>query len=65
MFRCARRSVSSVAERGVWTFGRLMRDLAPTPGCAALLNLFQNWLTDQMVNGFIVPRGRRFSLLDI
>ena len=43
-------------SRGVWTFGRLMRDLAPTPedAPALALNLFQNWLTDQTVNGFTV-----------
>jgi hypothetical protein len=41
---------------GVWTFGRLMRDMAPTPeqAPAMVLGLFQSWLTDQTVNGFTV-----------
>jgi hypothetical protein len=41
---------------GVWTFGRLMRDMAPTPAQAPAftLGLFQFWLTDQTVNGFTV-----------
>jgi len=41
---------------GVWTFGRLMRDMAPTPdqAPAMVLGLFQSWLTDQSVNGFTV-----------
>jgi hypothetical protein len=41
---------------GVWTFGHLMRDLAPTPADAPAmtLQLFQHWLTDQVVNGFTV-----------
>jgi len=43
-------------SRGVWTFGRLIRDLAPTPEDAPALTeqLFKTWLTDQTVNGFIV-----------
>jgi hypothetical protein len=41
---------------GVWTFGHLLRDLAPTPADAPAmtLQLFQHWLTDQTVNGFTV-----------
>ena len=43
-------------RRGVWTFGRLMRDLSKTPADAAATTekLFQHWLTDQTVNGFTV-----------
>jgi len=43
-------------SRGVWTFGRLMRDMAPTPEEAPDFTerLFQTWLTDQTVNGFTV-----------
>ncbi|HXN34064.1 MAG TPA: LamG domain-containing protein, partial [Polyangiaceae bacterium] len=44
------------ASQGVWTFGHLMRELAPTPAQAPAmtLQLFQHWLTDQTVNGFTV-----------
>ena len=47
----------AVPSQGVWTFGRLMRDLAPTPADAPKLveQLFQTWLTDQTVNGFTIP----------
>jgi Concanavalin A-like lectin/glucanases superfamily len=43
-------------SRGVWTFGRLMRDMAPTPEQAPAFteHLFRTWLTDQTVNGFTV-----------
>jgi hypothetical protein len=43
-------------SRGVWTFGRLVRDMARTPEDAPALaeNLFRTWLTDQTVNGFTV-----------
>jgi len=43
-------------SQGVWTFGHLMRELAPTPeqAPAMTLALFQHWLTDQTVNGFTV-----------
>lgn len=46
----------STATPGVWTFGHLMRELAPTPedAPALTLQLFQHWLTDQTVNGFTV-----------
>jgi hypothetical protein len=42
---------------GVWTFGRLMRDLAPTADAAPAMTekMFQTWLTDQTINGFTVP----------
>ncbi len=41
---------------GVWTFGHLMREMAPTPAQAPAmtLQLFQHWLTNQTVNGFTV-----------
>ena len=43
-------------SRGVWTFGRLMRDMARTPEEAPALaeHLFQSWFTNQTVNGFTV-----------
>ena len=43
-------------SRGVWTFGRLMRDMAPTPEDAPAFTerLFRTWMTDQTVNGFTV-----------
>jgi hypothetical protein len=43
-------------SRGVWTFGRLLRDMARTPEEAPVLaeRLFQTWLTNQTVNGFTV-----------
>jgi hypothetical protein len=45
------------APGGVWTFGRLMRDMAKTPADAAQFaeRLFNTWRTDQVVNGFTVP----------
>ena len=41
---------------GPWSFGHLLRQLAPTPAQAPALALalFQHWLTDQSVNGFTV-----------
>jgi hypothetical protein len=44
-------------HRGVWTFARLMRDMAPTPAAAPAFaeRLFKTWLTDQVVNGFTTP----------
>jgi concanavalin A-like lectin/glucanase superfamily protein len=54
---------------GVWTFGHLMRELAPTPGDAPAmtLQLFQHWLTNQTVNGFTVTArpAMQQRLLDI
>ena len=42
---------------GTWTFGRLMRDLAPTADAAPAMTekVFSTWLTDQTVNGFTIP----------
>jgi hypothetical protein len=44
------------ASLGVWTFGHLLREMAPTAAQAPAmtLQLFQNWLTNQTVNGFTV-----------
>jgi hypothetical protein len=43
-------------DLGVWTFGHLMREMAPTPDAAPAmaLQLFNHWLTNQTVNGFTV-----------
>jgi hypothetical protein len=44
---------------GVWSFGHLMRELAPSPAeaPAMTLDLLQHWLSYQTVNGFSVwPR---------
>jgi hypothetical protein len=43
---------------GAWTFGRLARDLAPTPEQAPELveRLLSTWLEDQTVNGFLIPK---------
>jgi hypothetical protein len=42
---------------GVWSFGQLMRDVAPMPEQAPAMveQLLRTWLTDQTVNGFVVP----------
>ncbi len=57
------------SAQGVWTFGHLMRELAPTPeqAPAMTLALFQHWLTNQTVNGFTVAARPQMqqSLLDI
>ena len=57
------------SSQGVWTFGHLMRELAPTPeqAPAMTLALFQHWLTDQTVNGFTVTARPAIQqvLLDI
>jgi hypothetical protein len=47
---------------GVWTFARLMEDMAPSPEAAPAFveALFQSWLTDQTVNGLTV--GARPSI---
>jgi hypothetical protein len=47
---------SNPASRGVWTFGRLMRDMASSPEDAPAMTeqLFHTWLSDQTVNGFTV-----------
>lgn len=41
---------------GAWTFGQLMREMAPTPDAAPDMveRLLSTWLTDQTVNGFTV-----------
>ena len=41
---------------GAWSFGHMMRQLAPTPAAAPAfaLQLFQHWLNSQQVNGFTV-----------
>jgi hypothetical protein len=42
---------------GAWTFGNLIRNMAPTPADAPALaeQLLKTWLTDQTVNGFTIP----------
>jgi len=41
---------------GVWSFGYLMRQMAPTPEAAPAmtLKLLQHWLSNQTINGFTV-----------
>ena len=48
---------TALPSRGVWTFGRLMRDMAPTPDDAPALTeqMLQTWLSDQTVNSFTIP----------
>jgi hypothetical protein len=50
-------SLGAEPRAGVWSFGHLMRQLAPRPeqAPAMTLRLFQHWLADQTVNGFVVP----------
>jgi hypothetical protein len=45
------------AGGGTWSFGGLMRAMAPTPEAAPAMveALFDTWRTDQEINGFIVP----------
>jgi hypothetical protein len=54
---------------GIWTFGHLMRDAAPSPDVAPAFveRAFQTWLTDQSINGFIVPArpAMQQTLLDV
>ncbi|HET7538645.1 MAG TPA: LamG domain-containing protein [Polyangiaceae bacterium] len=54
---------------GVWSFGHLMREMAPTPEQAPFmtLRLLQHWLTDQTVNGFKVAArpAMQQQLIDI
>lgn len=42
---------------GVWTFAKLMRDMAPTPEQAPDMveQMFDTWLSDQTINTFNVP----------
>ncbi len=62
-------SSAPAASQGVWTFGHLLRELAPTPADAPALveSLFDHWLTDQSVNGFTVTARPAIQsiLLDI
>jgi len=59
----------STATPGVWSFGHLMREAAPSPdqAPAMTLQLFQHWLTNQTVNGFSVAARPQMqqTLLDI
>jgi hypothetical protein len=54
---------------GVWSFGHLMREMAPTPEAAPALTLklLQHWLTNQNVNGFTVAArpAMQGQLIDI
>ncbi|HEX2670441.1 MAG TPA: hypothetical protein VHM25_06200, partial [Polyangiaceae bacterium] len=54
---------------GVWSFGYLMRQMAPTPAeaPAMTLKLLQHWLTDQTINGFTVQArpAMQQQLIDI
>jgi hypothetical protein len=56
-------------SQGVWTFGHLIREAAPTAeqAPAMTLALFQHWLTDQPINGFTVAARPAMQqvLLDI
>lgn len=51
---------------GVWTFAKLLEDMAPTPSQAPAMveQMFRSWLGDQTVNTFPVPtRGRMAELV--
>jgi Concanavalin A-like lectin/glucanases superfamily len=54
---------------GVWSFGHLMREMAPTPEAAPALTLqlLQHWLTNQTINGFTVQArpAMQQQLIDI
>ena len=54
---------------GVWSFGHLMREMAPSPEAAPAMTLalFQHWLSNQTVNGFTVAArpGMQQMLLDV
>jgi hypothetical protein len=54
---------------GVWSFGHLMREMAPTPEAAPAmtLELLQHWLSNQTVNGFSVAArpAMQQQLIDI
>jgi hypothetical protein len=58
-----------VQTAGVWSFGHLMREMAPTAAQAPAmtLQLFKHWLTDQQVNGLTVSArpAMQQRLLDI
>jgi hypothetical protein len=57
------------SSTGVWTFGHLMRDVAPTEADAPAMveQLFDTWLTPQVVNSFTVAARPAIQsvLLDI
>jgi hypothetical protein len=57
------------SSTGVWTFGHLMRDVAPTEADAPAMveQLFDTWLTPQVVNTFTVAARPAIQsvLLDI
>ncbi|MDP9001396.1 MAG: LamG domain-containing protein [Myxococcota bacterium] len=61
--------MASNPSLGVWSFGHLMREMAPSPdkAPAMVLQLFQHWLHDQTVNGFTVAArpAMQPQLLDI
>jgi hypothetical protein len=44
-------------RNGVWTFGKLMEDMAPTPEAAPefVEQMLSTWLSDQTVNGLVIP----------
>jgi Concanavalin A-like lectin/glucanases superfamily len=62
-------AVGAPQTAGVWSFGYLMRQMAPTAAQAPALTLalFSHWLTDQKVNGFTVSArpAMQQQLLDI
>jgi hypothetical protein len=57
------------SSQGVWTFGNLMRNMAPSAAKAPAMaeQLFDHWLTDQTVNTFTVSARPAIQtlLLDI
>jgi hypothetical protein len=59
----------TLPNSGVWTFGHLLRDIAPTPEEAPAMaeQLFQTWLTNQTVNGFAVEarEAMQQTVLDV
>jgi hypothetical protein len=61
-------SASADPRSGAWHFGRLMEHIAPTPADAPAMveRFFQTWLSDQVINDFVVPArpGMRALVLD-
>lgn len=59
----------TTSPAGVWTFGQLARDFAPSSDQAPAMveQLLDTWLTDQTVNGFTVAArpAMRQTLLDV
>jgi len=45
------------APGGAWSFGKLMQDMAPTPAAAPAMveTMLSSFLTQQTVNGFVLP----------